>query len=218
MTDLVFNSDATWALIQIVFWGFFVLPPAAVLLGLVLPDLVRPLWNLLLSQADWADRINGMLGTLTAWCALGLVLVQLAVVVLRYVFGVSLVELQEFILYLHAALFMMAGGYALLKDAHVRVDIFYRDAPTRTKAAINAAGVYLLLMPSMALMFYVAWPYVGASWEILEQSREASGLPVYPLKTMILIFALSLLMQGWALAARSLFTLAGAEPMRRQPA
>jgi hypothetical protein len=58
------------------------------------------------------------------WLALAMVLMQFAIVILRYVFGISYI-LQEGVLYMHAALFMLGAGYALLVDEHVRVDIFY---------------------------------------------------------------------------------------------
>ncbi len=201
---MLFGSDLVWAVIQVVFWGFFALPllwASARAIGHPVAQRTAP-W--LDAVADGIDRLNRALGTVTFAAALGLVLVQIAVVLLRYVFRIGLIELQELIIYGHALLFMAGSGYALLRGAHVRVDIFYRDAPPPRKALVNVLGVYLLLMPSMALLFYVAWPYVGASWLVLEGSKEASGLPVYPLKTLLLVFPVSVMLQGWALVVRSL--------------
>src|SRR5512134_1505754 len=78
--------------------------------------------------ATLIDRINGAIGKAAAWLALVMVLVQFALVILRYVFGIGSVPLQESLLYAHAALFMLAAGYTLLAGGHVRVDIFYREA------------------------------------------------------------------------------------------
>ena len=65
-----------------------------------------------------------------AWLALLTVLVEFAVVVMRYVFGVGSVKMQESIVYMHATVFMVAAGYTLLHDGHVRCDVFYA-APRR---------------------------------------------------------------------------------------
>ena len=53
---------------------------------------------------------------------------------MRYVFGLGSVKLQESIVYMHATVFMVAAGYTLLHNGHVRCDIFYappRRAPRR---------------------------------------------------------------------------------------
>ena len=72
---------------------------------------------------------------------------QFAVVLLRYVFGLGSIWLQESILYAHAALFMLAAAWTLQKGGHVRVDVFYADAAPRTKALIDLLGALLLLLP-----------------------------------------------------------------------
>src|SRR3546814_5745002 len=71
-----------------------------------------------------------------------MVLLQFAIVVLRYVFGISYIFLDESVLYMHATLFMLGAGYTLLADAHVRADIFYGRFATRGRAAIDLAGAF----------------------------------------------------------------------------
>lgn len=160
------------------------------------------------------DRINHAIGSVVAWIALAMVLAQFLVVLLRYVFGLGLLELQESIIYMHGLLFMLGSGYALMRDAHVRVDVFYRRASERAKSWVNLCGVLLLLWPLCAMIFYVAWPYVGAAWAVREGSREASGIPgIYLLKTVILVFAALMFAQGLSLALRSVLVLAGRESL-----
>src|SRR5688500_14147806 len=67
------------------------------------------------------DGLNERVGRAVAWLALALALVQITVVVLRYVFGAGSIWLQEGVIYLHAALFMLAAGYTAVHDGHVRV-------------------------------------------------------------------------------------------------
>ena len=109
---------------------------------------------------------------------------------------------------MHGTIIMVAAGYTLLHDGHVRVDIFYRAAKTRTKAWINLLGVAFFLMPMVTSAAWVIWPYVLLSWQRLETSREAGGMHgLFLLKTTMLIFCALLLLQGVALAVRSFLIL-----------
>jgi TRAP-type mannitol/chloroaromatic compound transport system permease small subunit len=162
----------------------------------------------MLDLADRIDRLNGAVGRTLAWAALFIVLVQFAVVVLRYVFGIGSIWLSESIIYGHAALFMLAAAWTLREGGHVRVDVFYADAAPRTKAWVDLIGSLLLLLPFMLVLLWFAWPYVMRSWAILERSRETSGIPaVYLLKTLIPLFALMMALQGVAQAIRAASTL-----------
>ena len=159
--------------------------------------------------AHLIDRINDVIGRAVSWLALFLVLTQFALVILRYVFGIGSIFIQESVLYAHGTLLMMAAGYTLAADGHVRVDIFYREATARRKALIDLIGVLLLLLPFCAAVAVTAWPYVLESWLTLEGSRETSGIPaLFVLKSVILGFAALLALQGLALALRSAATLA----------
>ena len=102
--------------------------------------------------ADFLDSINRLIGMTVRWCALAMVLIQFAIVLLRYVFGFSSIAINESVLYLHSTLFMLGAGYTLLVDGHVRVDIFYAKASPVRKAAIDLFGHLVLLLPSMAVL------------------------------------------------------------------
>src|SRR5690625_7438097 len=91
------------------------------------------------------DSINALVGRWVRWLSVALVLVQFVVVVLRYVFGTSFMAAQESIIYIHAVIFMAGAGYTLLKDGHVRVDIFYGEASRRTRALVDLFGSLFLL-------------------------------------------------------------------------
>ena len=161
--------------------------------------------------ADRIDRLNGAIGRTVAWAALFIVLVQFAVVLMRYVLGMGSIWLSESIIYGHATMFMLAAAWTLREGGHVRVDIFYADASPRAKAWVDLLGALLLLLPFMLVLAWLAYPYVARSWAILERSRETSGLPaVFLLKTLIPLFALLMALQGVAQAIRAALVLRGA--------
>lgn len=162
------------------------------------------------SVARSVDRVNDLIGRAVAWLTLAMVLIQFAVVVLRYVFGLGFIWMQESILYMHGIVFLVGAGYTLLKDGHVRVDIFYREARPNRKALVDLLGVIFLLAPFCILVWTVALPYVQNSWAVFEGSKETSGIQgVYLLKTTILVFTVLVGLQGVAVAFKSILVLTG---------
>jgi len=150
------------------------------------------------------DRITRRTGRLALYLVMLMALVQFSAVILRYVFGLNFIAMQESVTYMHGAVFLLAGGYALLTDDHVRVDIFYRDASPRSKAMIDLAGTYLFLFPFCLVALWAAGPYVANSWAVREGSMEQSGIKgVFLLKTLIPIYLTLLACAGFVIAARS---------------
>jgi len=161
--------------------------------------------------ADRIDRLTAAIGRAVAWLVLAVVLLQFALVVARYLFGVGSIWLTETVIYGHAAVFMLAAAWTLQLGGHVRVDIFYADASARTKALIDLAGSVLLLLPFVFVLLLLSVPYAARSWAIFEHSQETSGLPlVFVLKTLIPLFALLMALQGIAQAARAAAVLSRA--------
>jgi TRAP-type mannitol/chloroaromatic compound transport system permease small subunit len=176
------------------------------------------LQHILPSFVRAVDRLNDTIGRGVAWCTLAMVSITFLVVVLRYVFSLGWVSMQESYVWLHGIVFMAGAGYTLLHDGHVRVDIFYRDKGPRFKAWVDLGGVLLLLLPVVVLVFAKSWDYVLVSWVKLEESREAGGLPaLYLLKTFIWAFCVLVALQGLSLAARSALILAGREDFLSPP-
>jgi TRAP-type mannitol/chloroaromatic compound transport system permease small subunit len=164
---------------------------------------------LMTALADRIDRLTTSVGWAVAWLALAIVLLQFALVVARYLFGLGSIWLTETVIYAHATLFLLAAAWTLRAGGHVRVDIFYAEASARTKAIIDLIGAALLLLPFALVLVWLSVPYAARSWAILERSQESSGLPlVFLLKTLILAFALLMALQGIAQAIRAIQALA----------
>ncbi|MEH6443758.1 MAG: TRAP transporter small permease subunit [Oceanospirillaceae bacterium] len=149
------------------------------------------------------DSVNHHLGHSIRWFALIMVLLQFAIVMLRYLFGISFIFLSETVLYLHAALFMLGAGYTMLVDGHVRVDIFYATMSLQKKAVINLFGHVFFLLPMCVLIIYMSWRFVLNSWSILEGPLSVGGIPAsFILKTIIPLFCILLIVQASAAIAR----------------
>lgn len=158
--------------------------------------------------AQIIDQLNEWTGRLTAWLTLAMVAVTFAVVVMRYLFDLGSIALQESITFMHAMVFMLGAAYTLRHEGHVRVDIFYSRLGERGRAWVDLLGVLFLLLPVTLFISWVSWEYVSSSWALLEGSREAGGLPgVFLLKSLIPLMALLLLLQGLAMGLRAFCVL-----------
>ncbi|MGH1484471.1 MAG: TRAP transporter small permease subunit [Geminicoccales bacterium] len=155
--------------------------------------------------SDFLDSLNRRLASIVRWTVLAMVLVQFAIVIGRYVYGVNSIAAQESVLYLHATLFMLGAGYTLQMDKHVRVDIFYVRASLKVRRRIDLFGHLCLLIPSMLALLYWTWPSVANAWKILEGPISVGGLKaVFLLKSLIPAFAVLLIIQSLSSVLRLL--------------
>ncbi len=168
--------------------------------------------QVLISLAKAIDALNQRIGGVIAWLALIMVLVQFVVVLMRYVFGLGSIAMQESIIYMHGILFMVGAGYTLLHDGHVRVDIFYREASPKHKARVDIFGVLVFLLPICVLLWVYSWPYVQNSWAVYEGSKETSGIQaVFLLKSIVLVFIALIALQGISMMIHALAVLLDVE-------
>ena len=155
--------------------------------------------------ADAIERFIKWTGRAVSWLTLFMVIVTFVVVVLRYLFDTGWIAVQESISYMHAAVFLIGAAYTLQQDAHVRVDIFYSRFGEQARAWVNLCGALFMLMPFMFFIGWMSWEYVLDSWDVLEGSREAGGLPgVFLLKSLMLVMAGLLMLQAGAQVLRAL--------------
>jgi TRAP-type mannitol/chloroaromatic compound transport system permease small subunit len=163
---------------------------------------------MLIKIADGIDAINDTIGRWVSWLTFFMAVVMFTTVILRYVFNMGWIWMQESVMFMHGFVFMLAGGYTLLAEEHVRIDIFYRPMNDRKKAIINIIGTVFLLFPTCYVIFKYGYPYVSDSWSVLEDSKEAGGLPgVFLLKSAIIAFPVLVGMQGFAKLIRAFKTL-----------
>lgn len=158
------------------------------------------------------DRFTQLTGQAIRWLSLLLVLTTCSVVALRYLLDLPSIALQETVMYLHAAIFMLGAAYTWQQGGHVRVDVFYRNLPVSRRYWIDRAGILFLVVPTSFFLIWASWEYVGNAWAIRERSQEASGLPfVYALKTLLILLPVTLLLQAVAELLRTFTPAATSE-------
>jgi TRAP-type mannitol/chloroaromatic compound transport system permease small subunit len=105
------------------------------------------------------------------------------------------IELQW---YLFSVIIFLGAPYNILHNEHVRIDVVYDRLGSRQRAWVNLVGTALILIPFCGLIIYFGWDFIGNSWSIWEQSPDPSGLPRYPIKTLIAVGMGLLIIQGFS--------------------
>ena len=156
------------------------------------------------------DRFSEVTGKLVAWLTLLMVIVTFVIVIMRYAFDAGLIWLQESVIWMHAAVFMVGAAYTLKHDEHVRVDVFYRSSSAKRKAWTDLLGVLLFMLPVCGFLLIKSWDFAAVSWSIKEASRESGGLP-YPLvpmaKSILVVMPFIVGLQGVSILLKSILTI-----------
>lgn len=143
------------------------------------------------------NSINTVIGKRFSWLLLFMVIITCIIVVLRYVFNIGFIWMQEIVRYFYAFVFLATAAYTMADDEHVRVDIIYSRLTKKNKALINLLGNIIFLIPVCITILYYSFYYVINSWMQLEGSLEERGLhAVYILKSFIWLFAIMLFFQS----------------------
>ena len=123
------------------------------------------------------DPLITRIGIWASWLWVVLLAIIVLNVVLRYAFGEGRVEFEEIQWHLYATGFLLALGYGLQTDSHIRVDVLHERFSRAGKAWVEFYGILLFLLPFIALMLIFSVPFVITSFELSEVSNAPGGLP-----------------------------------------
>ena len=143
------------------------------------------------------DAIQEGFGRAVSWLTVLMVAVVFGDVVMRYTMRRTYVFTQELEWYLFGIIYLLAAGYTLLHDEHVRVDIVYSKLSPTRKAWLDFILLLVFFFPSCLLIVYTSWPFVRNSWSVWESSPDPGGIPArWALKSVIIIGFVILILQG----------------------
>ncbi len=162
------------------------------------------------------DGLNYAIGEVVKWALPVMVIAVVMSVVLLSIFGISITKMDELPTYLHAATIMLGSAATLLAGQHVRVDIFHSQMSPNRKAFIDIIGFYALIIPTCIILLWMSQGFVSQSWVALEGSNEADGIRgIFLIKTLLPLFAISVVAQGLSIALRAALALRGYERPQR---
>ncbi len=163
------------------------------------------------------DAFQEGCGRVVSWLMVAMVAVVFFDVLGRYFFKKSSVFTQELEWWLFGIVYLLAAGYTLLYDEHVRVDIFYSSWSPRRKAWTDFIFMFVFFFPSCILVIVTTWPFFKNSLHANEGSPDPGGIPArWALKSMIIVGFLLLILQGISQAIKHYYVARGwEEPEQR---
>ncbi len=168
--------------------------------------------KVLLTLCRWIDAVNERVGRAVYWLVLVAVAVSAGAAFSRYAFSMSSNAWLELQWYLFSLIFLLAAGYTLKHDAHVRIDVIFGRLSRRTQAAIDVFGALAMLLPMTLLVAWLSWHTFQLSFEVNETSPDAGGLPRWPIKLAIPVGFALLALQGVSETVKRVAFLAGRAP------
>lgn len=154
------------------------------------------------------DRVSTLVGQAFAWTILLLTFAVSYEVFSRYVLGAPTDWAFDASYILYALLFIMAGAYALSRNAHVRGDFLYRAWSPRRQALMDLVLYFLFFFPGIIAFIYSGYGFAAQSWFTHEHSAYSpSGPPIYHFKTVIPVTGTLLLLQGIVEVVRCLICI-----------
>ena len=145
----------------------------------------------LLKLSRWIDSLNEFVGRWLGWLVLAAVLISAGNAVVRKAFDTSSNAFLEIQWYLFAAVFLLAAGYTLLRQEHVKIDVILHRFTRRTQVMVEIFGMVAFLLPFVVIMIVEVWPLVWRAYLSGEMSSNAGGLIRWPVFVLVPIgFAL----------------------------
>ncbi|MGC4394346.1 TRAP transporter small permease subunit [Hydrogenophaga sp. T2] len=166
----------------------------------------------LLKLSALIDRINDLIGRAMMWFVLAATLISAGNAIVRKVAGTSSNAWLEVQWYLFAAVFMLGGGYAFLRNAHVRIDFLSSKFSARTRNWVDIVGIVVCLVPLCLMLIVEGWPVFARAWVSGEMSSNAGGLIRWPVYLLIPVGFAVLLAQGVSEIIKRAAFLSGAGP------
>jgi TRAP-type mannitol/chloroaromatic compound transport system permease small subunit len=141
------------------------------------------------------DDLNERIGKVVAWAIVVAVLVSAINAIIRKVFGTSSNAWLELQWYLFGAVFMLCASWTLRHNEHIRIDILSNRYSQRTRNFVEMLGLLTFLLPFVAVLTWLSWPFFWRSYGSGEVSTNAGGLLIWPAKGLILLGFILLFVQ-----------------------
>ena len=152
------------------------------------------------------DFLNEWTGRIASWLTIPLCLLVIFDVVLRYIFNRPTVWAWDINTQFLGAASALGGGYALLYDGHIGVDVLVVNLSKKKKAIIDLITSIFFFLGIGALL----WLAGKAAWfavQTLEVDYTYFAPPVYPIKVVFAAGFFLLFLQGIAKFVRNLVTV-----------
>ena len=158
------------------------------------------------------DALSEVVGKLTMWLVLAAVLISALNAIVRKAFNTSSNGFLEIQWYLFAAVFLLAAGYTMKRQEHVKIDIISGRFSKSTQVWIDIVGIVCFLFPFVFAVITLSVPLVVKAWNTGEMSSNAGGLIRWPVFALLPVGFALLGLQGISELIKRLAFLQGLVP------
>lgn len=148
--------------------------------------------NLFCRCVDWITESTGVF--ISFW-TVNAVCFYFYEVIMRYLFNMPTIWVHEASFLLLGMQYLLAGSFALLHGAHVRVDVMYNYLPERGRVGMDIFTSMFFFIFSIALML-TSWTYFSDAYGMGETTVETWGIQYWPVKAVMLFGSVMLLLAG----------------------
>lgn len=147
------------------------------------------------------DRLSFFCGEFVSYWAVIAVFAYYFEVVARYVFNSPTIWVHEGMFLMFGMQYLIAGAYAAMTDAHVKVDVFYAEWSPLRKAVVDLfTSIFFFIFAGTLLV--TGWIFAMDATVVNEVSFSEWTIAYWPFKWAIVVGAVLLILQGIAKLAR----------------
>lgn len=152
----------------------------------------------LLALSRLIDKMNSGIGWLMMWMIFASTVISCINAIIRKVFDIGSNAFLEVQWYLFATSFLLAAGYTLLNNEHVRIDVISSRFAKRTQIWMDIVGFLVFLLPVCVAILWFSMPFFLNGLRSGEVSANAGGLILWPVYLMLPLGFALLLVQGFS--------------------
>ena len=149
------------------------------------------------SYVKYVDLICEKVGRFVMYWVFFMMFLLILSFVTRNIINYPLMWIIEMAQFTITAYYLLGGGYSMITDDHVRMDLFYGKLSKKSKAKMD-------IFTSFFLIFYLVLLFIGSITSLIytietKQKLFTAWAPyVWPIKTLMLIGILLMLLQAFS--------------------
>ena len=156
------------------------------------------------------DYISLKTGRVTMYLVFVMMFILILSFVTRNIINIPLIWIIEMAQFVMTGYYLLGGGYSMLTDDHVRMDLIYSKLKDKTKALLDSlTSVFLIFY--LVVLFYGSISSLTYTIETNQRLFTAWAPYVWPIKSIMTFGILLMLLQSFAIFFKDLAKVLGRE-------
>ena len=161
--------------------------------------------NKILYLSHTLEAIVKFFGKIGAWLSIPLIFIIIFDIITRRFFILGSTKIQELEWHLHTSIFLLALGFAYLKNSHVRIEIIREKYSPILKSIFEILGILFFLVPYTFMIIYYGFDFVSRSYNLNEVSSALTGLSHrWIIKSFIPLGMILLFLAGFSILIKNI--------------